>query len=412
MRIRAILLILLGLTCCKVKEVKKTTAIPKTSKSAPVKPKEEVKPKSTSVKPKEEVKPKNPPVKPKSEKKTSYNLDAKIGQMIMIGINERTKLTASDPLKEEILKNKAGGIILYEKNITPADSKENLKKLISDLQIVAPIPLFISIDEEGGKVHRLKEKYGFVKMPSAAYLGSLEGTDSTLYYTKNLAALLEELGININYAPGVDLALNKDNPIIAKAERSYSSDPLVVSTHALASIKGHHIYGIKTIIKHFPGHGSSSSDSHLGITDVSNNWKFIELTPYNDIIKSGQCDAVMSAHIINCHLDTTCLPGTLSKVIITDILRGLLGFKGVVFSDDMQMYAISKNYGLEKAIKLSIMAGVDVLVFGNNVNLSDRITASEIHSIIKKLVKSGEISEERIDESFNRIVDLKQKKVK
>jgi beta-N-acetylhexosaminidase len=399
MRIKVISLILLSLTCCKVKEVKKTAPVPKTAKSTPVKPKEEVKPKNT-------------PVKPKSEKKTSYSLDAKIGQMIMIGLNEKTKLTSSDPLKEEISKGKTGGVILFEKNISPADSKENLKKLISDLQAGASIPLFISIDEEGGKVHRLKEKYGFVKMPSATYLGSLDGTDSTLFYTKNLAALLEELGININYAPDVDLALNKNNPVIAKAERSYSEDPMVVSAHALTSIKGHHMHGIKTIIKHFPGHGSSASDSHMGITDVTNNWKFIELSPYNDIIKSGQCDAVMSAHIVNCHLDTTCLPGTLSKVMITDILRGVLGFKGVVFSDDMQMYAISKNYGLENAIKLSILAGVDILVFGNNVNLNDRITASEVHVIIKKLVKSGEISEERINESFYRILDLKQKKVK
>jgi beta-N-acetylhexosaminidase len=344
------------------------------------------------------------------EKTANYSLDTKIGQMIMIGINDRTKLTSTDPLKEEIINNKAGGIILFEKNINPSDSKANLKKLISDLQEKSSIPLFISVDEEGGKVHRLKEKYGFVKMPSAAYLGSINNLDSTLYYTEKLAVQLKELGINLNYAPVVDLALNKNNPVISKADRSYSSDPEIVSRQALTSIEGHHKYNIKTIIKHFPGHGSSSVDSHLGITDVSNNWRFIELTPYNRIIKSGTCDAIMSAHIINCHLDTNCLPATLSKVMITDILRGLLDFKGVVFSDDMQMYAISKNYGLEKAIKLSIMAGVDVLVFGNNVNLNDRITASEIHVIIKGLVKSGEISENRINESFNRIKELKKKK--
>jgi beta-N-acetylhexosaminidase len=358
------------------------------------------------------VKPKPAPVKPKADQTSNFSLDAKIGQMIMIGINDRNKLTSSDPLLEEINNNKAGGIILFEKNINPLNSKENLKKLISDLQDKASIPLFVSIDEEGGKVHRLKEKYGFVKMPSAAYLGSIDNLDSTLYYTENLAAQLKELGINLNYAPVVDLSINKNNPVIAKAERSYSSDPLVVSRHALTSISGHHKQGIKTIIKHFPGHGSSSVDSHFGITDVTNSWKFIELTPYNEIIKSGSCDAVMSAHIINCHLDTNCLPATLSKVMITDILRGLLDFKGVVFSDDMQMYAISKNYGLEKAIKLSILAGVDVLVFGNNVNQNDRITASEIHAVIKKLVKSGEIPESRINESFNRIVELKKKSFK
>ncbi|HSZ71792.1 MAG TPA: glycoside hydrolase family 3 N-terminal domain-containing protein, partial [Cytophagaceae bacterium] len=128
------------------------------------------------------------------------------------------------------------------------------------------------------------------------------------------------------------------------------------------------------------------------------------------IIQSGMCDAVMTAHIINCRLDTTCLPATLSRIIVTDILRGILDFHGVVFSDDMQMHAISKNYGLENAIKMSILAGVDVLVFGNNVNQSYRTTATEVHAILLKLVNSGEIKEERIHESFLRIMALKEKK--
>jgi beta-N-acetylhexosaminidase len=411
MKIKVLFLIILGLTCCKGNKGKTSTekSSPLTKNAPVAKPKSAPVPKSKAVSPKAKEVPSK--AKSKTEKTDSYSLDAKIGQMIMVGINERTTLAGSDQIKEEISKNKMGGIILFEKNISPSNSKENLKKLISDLQDKASIPLFISIDEEGGKVHRLKEKYGFVKMPSAAYLGAMDLPDSTLYYTNNLASLLAELGINLNYAPNVDLALNKNNPVIAKAERSYSPDPEVVSRQALLSIKGHHEHGIKTIIKHFPGHGSSSTDSHFGITDVTKDWKFIELTPYNNIIKSGTCDAIMSAHIINCHLDTNCLPATLSKVIITDILRGLLGFNGVVFSDDMQMHAISKNYGLENAIKLSILAGVDVLVFGNNVNLNERTTATEVHAIIKKLVKSREISEDRINEAFNRIIELKRKKL-
>jgi beta-N-acetylhexosaminidase len=346
-----------------------------------------------------------------SEKPLSQedSLDLKIGQMIMVGINSRTSISAIDTLHNEIKKRRMGGFIMFEKNINPTNSKENLKKLIADLQASASIPLMISIDEEGGKVHRLKEKYGFVKMPSAAYLGSLKNTDSTTYYTKILAAQLADLGITLNFAPDVDLATNPNNPVIAKANRSYSADPSIVSNHASASINAHREFGVKTILKHFPGHGSSTTDSHLGITDVTNQWKFMELQPYNTIIKANNCDAIMTAHIINCHLDTACLPATLSKTIVTDMLRNMMNYNGVIFSDDMQMFAISKNYGLENAIKLSINAGVDVLLFGNQVNPQDKISASEVHAKIKKLVKSGEISLTRIHESYVRIMKLKGK---
>jgi beta-N-acetylhexosaminidase len=327
--------------------------------------------------------------------------------MIMVGINSRTVLTNTDTLNNELKKRKMGGIIIFEKNINPTNSKENLKKLIADLQASSPIKLLISIDEEGGKVHRLKEKYGFVKMPSATYLGSQKNTDSTTFYTLSLAEQLAYLGINLNFAPDVDLGSNPNNPVIAKVGRSYSPNPDVVTKHADASITAHHQHNVKTILKHFPGHGSSTTDSHLGITDVTNLWKLNELFPYNNLIKANKVDAIMTAHIINCHLDSTCLPATLSKTIVGDLLRNIMGFNGVVFSDDMQMFAISKNYGLDNALKLSINAGVDVVLFGNNVSQSDRITATEIHAKIKKMVLSGEISKARINEAYQRIMKLK-----
>jgi beta-N-acetylhexosaminidase len=360
----------------------------------------------------DQTKPKNQSqVKANSQQALSADdsLNLKIGQMIMIGINDRTSLSKNDPLIQELNNNKIGGIILFEKNISKDSSRVKLKKIIANLQMQSKVPLFIAIDEEGGKVHRLKEKYGFVAMPSAGYLGSLPGIDSTYFYSKRLAEELSELGFNLNFAPVVDLALNPNNPIIAKAGRSYSQDPNTVVANAMTFIKSHHEKNIRTTLKHYPGHGSSLSDTHQGLVDVTAQWQFKELIPYKKIFDSGECDAIVSCHVVNCRLDTNCLPSTLSKIITTEILRDVLGFKGVVFSDDMQMYAISKNYGLEKSIKMAINAGVDVLVFGNNVNLSDRITATEIHATIKKLVKSKEISESRIDESFLRIRALKNK---
>lgn len=336
------------------------------------------------------------------------SLDIKIGQMIMMGIESRTLTADQDPLLEELRTYKLGGVVLFEKNIAGTDSKDNLRKLISTLKKNAALPLLVTIDEEGGKVHRLKEKYGFVSMPSAAYLGKLNNPDSTLFYNRRLAAQLAELGINFNYAPSVDLAVNANNTVIVKKERSFSAEQGIVSKQALLCIRAHHEKGVKTILKHFPGHGSSTADSHLGIVDVSDTWNFKELLPYHSILESGTCDAIMTAHIINRNWDSTLLPGTLSGRVVNGMLRGLLGYRGVVFSDDMQMHAISENYGLEKSMELAINAGVDILMYGNNVSPKDKpLTATEVHATIRKLVLEGKVSRERINEAYGRILHLK-----
>jgi beta-N-acetylhexosaminidase len=345
-------------------------------------------------------------------KKKNDSLDIKIGQMIMIGVNERTYLAPGDPLSAELKTGKAGGVVIFEKNLAKANSKDSLKLFINNMQSGLAIPLFVSIDEEGGKVHRLKEKYGFITMPSAAYLGQVNNFDSTRYHGRRIAVLLKELGINMNYAPTLDMAVNPENTVIVKNGRSFGSDPFLVATHAQVSINAHHENGIKTILKHFPGHGSSTADSHLGVVDVTNTWQLNELTPYDEIIRHGSYDAIMTAHIINKRWDPSLLPATLSEKTITGLLRNLLGYNGVVFSDDMQMDAISDNYGLENALALSINAGVDVIMFANTTPNKDKIvTATQVHAIIKKLVKKKKISKARINEAYSRIMALKNKTV-
>ena len=174
-------------------------------------------------------------------------------------------------------------------------------------------------------------------------------------------------------------------------------------------IQAHKDHNIVTVMKHFPGHGSSTTDSHLGITDVSKTWNLKELKPYWQLIDSGYCEAVMTAHVINEHLDSRKYPSTLSKAVVGDLLRGFLRFNGVVFSDDMQMQAITDEFGLEKAIYEGIEAGLDVLMFANNVNKNARTSAAEVHQIIKSLVEQGKVSEERIDSSFQRIMTMKSR---
>jgi len=339
------------------------------------------------------------------------SLDLKIGQMIMVGINDRTELAPDDPLVLELSNNKLGGVVLFEKNISKTDSRQKLSGLIRDLKKYSPVPLLVSIDEEGGKVHRLKPKYGFVGMPSASYLGKIDNRDSTLFYNRALASELASLGINFNYAPSLDLAINPENTVIVKRERSFSAKPALVTKHALLCIQAHHENGVKTILKHFPGHGSSAGDSHQGIVDVTSTWDFKELFPYYDVLKSGNCDAIMTAHLVNRNWDSTYLPATLSPNVINGMLRGLLGFKGVVFSDDMQMKAISSVYGVDKSIEMAVNAGVDIIMFGNNVDPKDKpMSPTEIHDILKKLVVDGKISPARINESYTRIMKMKTRK--
>lgn len=337
----------------------------------------------------------------------SVSLDEMIGQMVMVGLNKFKEPQQRESTLEAIRAGKISGIILFEKDLEKSNTKENLAQLIWELQQEAATPLFIAIDEEGGKVNRLKPKYGFPKTVTAEYLGSLNDLDSTSYYAEATATNLKNFGFNVNFAPTVDVDINAENPVIGGYGRSYSPDPLIVSSHAQKVIEAHDVQQVATVLKHFPGHGSSASDTHLGIADVSNTWQFEELFPYKSLLDSGKVRAIMSSHIVNRSLDEKLLPATLSKKIIDGILREHLGFDGVVFSDDMHMGAITQHYGFEDAVVLAINAGVDVLVFSNNITLDDITSAGGLHSLIKEAVLDGKIERSQIKSSYNRIMSLK-----
>jgi beta-N-acetylhexosaminidase len=342
--------------------------------------------------------------KPTNDK---ISLDTKIGQMIMIGYGG-TSLMADDAIVNEIKNGSVGGVILFEKNIADSNSATNLTELVRALQAPAKVPLFMAIDQEGGTVNRLKSKYGFPESVTAAYLGELDNEDSSRFYGRQTATTLANLGFNVNFAPVLDLASNPDNPIIAKFGRAYSADPQVVAKHAGITIEEHNRQKVITVGKHFPGHGSSQADTHLGIADVTRTWDKSELLPYEILIQREILPGVMSAHIVNENLEPEGLPGTLSKNILQGILREDLGFTGVVFSDDMQMHAITEHYGLEKAIELGINAGLDVIIFSNNIQSSDDRTVDVVHGIIRKMVEDGTIPQSRIEESYKRIMNLKK----
>jgi beta-N-acetylhexosaminidase len=337
---------------------------------------------------------------------TRDSLDIKIGQMVLIGF---TKAEVDTVVLEEVRKGNVGTIIVFEKNIpNKPNAFASLKKILWTYQQAAPIKLLVSIDQEGGKVNRLKEKYGFTRSITAQATGQSHSLDSARFYAEATAATLAGLGFNVNFAPCVDVAVDPSNPVIVKAGRSYSANEDTVTMMAKEFIKQHRKYGVVTVLKHFPGHGSSTTDSHFGVADVTKTWSERELKPYQSLLDSGYVDGVMTCHIVNKNLDKLGRPGTLSPDILDGILRKKMHYNGVVFSDDMQMEAISKQYGFEESIKMAILAGVDILCFANNVPGSQKQKVERIFAVIKTAVAKGEISSDRINESYQRIMKLKR----
>lgn len=340
------------------------------------------------------------------------SLNFKIGQMIMRGFRGLSAGEGSEILRD-ISRHHLGGVILFDYDVAEKSAVRNIasarqvQALTKTLQAAAATPLFIAIDQEGGKVSRLKQKYGFPASVSEQYLGALDNTDSTRSCAEQTASLLDSLGINLNFAPDVDVNLNPANPVIGRLERSFSANTATVARHAAAMVDGFHAHHVLSALKHFPGHGSSHADSHLGFVDVTPYWSRSELEPFAILIQLGKCDMVMTAHIVNAQLDDR-YPATLSNKIITGILRDSLGFDGVVISDDLQMKAITSVYGLEAAIELALNAGVDMLLFGNNTGTYDEDIALKAIAIIRSLAQSGRIAPARIDESFRRIMRLKR----
>jgi beta-N-acetylhexosaminidase len=203
----------------------------------------------------------------------------------------------------------------------------------------------------------------------------------------------------------VDLNVNPDNPIIGSLGRSFSADPGVVTAQAEAFVEGHRAVGVRTTLKHFPGHGSSTGDTHLGVVDVTTTWSPTELEPFANLVRDDLADAVLPAHVFNSTLDAE-HPATLSQPTITGILRERLGWKGVVISDDMQMGAIRQAYGYADAIRLAILAGVDLLTIAQQQVYEVDIVERTI-DLIEGFVTDGSLSTARIDESYARIQALK-----
>jgi beta-N-acetylhexosaminidase len=343
---------------------------------------------------------------------TPINLKQKIGQLFLIGF-QGDSIDASHPVATDITQHNLGGLILFDQSLARKQDHNNIhsagqvKRLTTALQALAHTPLLIGVDQEGGKVRRLKPELGFPATASAAELGQKNDMALTTIHAATTADTLQALGINLNLAPVVDVNSFAENPVIGRLDRSFSPSPATISAHAGEWIKAHRRRGILSCLKHFPGHGSSREDSHLGFTDITETWNPSELQPYRDLIAGGLADAIMTGHLFHKELDPI-QPATLSPRIIGSFLRRELQFSGVIISDDLQMKAITDRYGLEEAACLALAAGVDLLIVGNNLDYDQDILARIIPAILQA-IHTGKLQERLIHEAFTRIQLLKTK---
>ena len=393
-----------------------------------------------------------------SESQDEQQLRHEIGQMLIIGFGgfkqdddgkvlwddkDGTQFSENSVIARQIAKNHIGCVILFQKPFRDIktgafihdrniQNPAQVAKLNQDLQsynrqMGNKNSLFLSVDQEGGRIDRLPAPQGFpvaTLLPQAFGAKEETATDKnaaineTYEYAKKLAQEVFESGFNLNFAPVVDVNINPTNSIIGGLGRSFSSNPEIVIDQARQFIRASKEYKIIPALKHFPGHGSALNDSHLGLVDVTDTYKKeLELQPYSRLIADGYDGMVMTTHVINGQIDqaqckagaetdhSTWCPGTMSEKTLTDLLRKQMGFKGLVVSDDMTMGAITKEYDTSESFKKAINAGVDIFIVANNYeDQTDKIIDT-----IAQLVKKGEIKREQINATYNRIIDFKKK---
>jgi len=364
------------------------------------------------------------------------SLEQQLGQKLMLdfryfceqGTNKqcRTPLTQlPDKLAHIIAKHNIGGVILFSEN---TQSIEQTITLNAQLQNAASkssskLPLFISIDQEGGRVARLPRDLA-TSFTGNMSIGATYKKHGTSFATKTATVIAKELsslGINVNYAPTIDVNMNPDNPVINV--RSFGEDPVLVAKLGAEQVAGFESNGVITSLKHYPGHGDTSVDSHTGLPMVSHEKEVIyaqDLAPFKYIIAKQNPGMIMTAHIQYPALDSTTFvsvdgktmikPATMSRKIVTDILRGELNYQGVVITDALDMAGISHFFTPTQAVINTFLAGVDIALMPIEIRTpDDLITLDELIKSLAAAVKSGQLDEQEIAKSAQRIISLKNK---
>lgn len=325
----------------------------------------------------------------------ALTLKLAIGQMITAGF-EGTKLPI--PLIGALTKGEIGGIILFSRNFESREQIMALTRQIHDIQ--SPYPIWIGVDQEGGKVQRIRENLGSANIPAAMDIAQTT-PDNSYRIASATAQDLKSLGFDINFAPVLDIHTNPDNPIIAT--RAFGTTPQQVIDFALPVMHAHLDNGMIPCGKHFPGHGDTSQDSHTDLPFVMHDrarLESIEFKPFKAAIDAG-LPMMMTAHIVMAGLGER-FPSTLSPMVVTDILKNELGYKGIVVSDDLEMDAIIDRFSTLKAVQLGIKAGVDLFLVCKSQHLWLPLCKQLVEA-----VKDNADMQEKILSSAQKILALK-----
>ena len=352
-------------------------------------------------------------------------VEEKVGQMMMVDFRSWEGVPIAelnDAVRSAITRNRFGGFILFAENCSQTEQTLALVKAIQEANLSAEseshIPLLIAADQEGGIVARLGEGTKWIGNMALAATGDPENTRLT---AEAIGKELSAVGINTDFAPVLDVNNNPANPVIGV--RSFSDDPAVVAEYGTAYLSGLGMSGTIGALKHFPGHGDVATDSHYGFPVLYKSYeelKECELIPFEAAIKAG-AEMIMTAHIQYPEIEKgtytsvstgeeVFLPATLSRTILTDILRGDMGFEGVIISDALHMAAIKDNFDKQDVAVMAIEAGMDMFLMP--VPVSDAASLQELEGFMAYIVsrvEDGTISEERLDESVRRILALKEK---
>jgi beta-N-acetylhexosaminidase len=298
-----------------------------------------------------------------------------------------------------------GGVILFDRDqltggLRNVVSPAQVRRLTRDLRAAAPDRgVIVAVDQEGGIVTRLSPAHGYAIVASEATIG--RGTAAgARSWAKALAGTLADAGINLNMAPVVDLDVNPTSPAIGALGRSFSANPDVVVAMATIEVDAHRVAGVRTTLKHFPGIGSSTGNTDFGVVDVSKTWSRTELEPFRRLVAAGRADVVMAGHVVNAKIDAT-RPASLSRATL-DVLRGDIGWKGPVVTDDLQAAAITQRFGADEALLLALETGNDLLLLANQQVYEPAVVRRAV-TVITGAVAHGRIPASRIEEAWTRV---------
>lgn len=336
----------------------------------------------------------------------SMSLEEKVAQLFLVQpeaiVDIGTATAAGDATKQAINKTPVGGFVYFSDNL---QSEQQVQDMLRNVQKYSEdrigLPAFLSVDEEGGTVARVAStgRFDVTDVGDMAKIGASGDVQQAKQAGETIGSYLSELGFNLDFAPDADVLTNPDNTVVKK--RSFGSDPQVVSDMSLAVAQGLAQHQVYSVYKHFPGHGATAGDTHQGYayTDKTlDELKQSELIPFENAIQNNAA-FIMAAHISAPRVTGDDTPASLSKIMITDILRGQMGYDGIVVTDAMNMGAVTEQYTSAQAAVKALQAGADVVLMPENFQ--------QAYQGVLDAVKDGTLTEQRIDESVTRIVTVK-----